>query len=202
MFLFLIFIPRTENTAPADASRPVPQKSEWLRAVVVVSISLLHFLVTFLVSVVMLARFPHHLQTWANMLGIFGALLASIQYLPQLWTTWSLGHVGSLSIVTLCIQAPGSFVFATSLAIRLGRSGWSAWAVYVVGGCLQACLLLMAATFEARQRKEARAKAGIHRRVASTNDAGLGGVDGAPESVGVSDEQTPLLPDSNRTRRQ
>lgn len=201
MFLFLIFIPRSDRTDLVDDSRPIPQKSEWLRAVIVVSISLLHFLVTFLVSVVMLARFPYHLQTWANMLGIFGALLASIQYLPQLWTTWSLGHVGSLSIVTLCIQAPGSFVFATSLAIRLGRSGWSAWAVYVVGGCLQACLLLMAATFEFRQRREAQAERSVHGRIAPTGDADVGANDSVAQVVGASDEQTPLLSNDDRARR-
>lgn len=161
MFLFIIFFPRHDPTSGTEQSNTPAQTPDWRRAVVVVSFALLHFLLTFMVSVVMLARFPHLLQTWANILGIFGAVLASVQYMPQLWTTWSLGHVASLSIISLCIQAPGSFLFAASLAVRLGKSGWSAWIVYVVGGCLQACLLLMAATFETRNRRAEKVKVDV-----------------------------------------
>ena len=60
----------------------------------------------------------------------------------------------SLSIPMMCIQTPGSFVFAASLAMRLGSSGWSAWGVYIVTGCLQGCLLFMGIKFELRDRQK------------------------------------------------
>lgn len=48
----------------------------------------------------------------------------------------------------MCIQTPGSFVWAGSLAARLGADGWSAWGVYVVTGCLQGSLLGMGIWFD------------------------------------------------------
>ena len=56
----------------------------------------------------------------------------------------------------MCIQTPGSFVFAASLATRLGTEGWSTWGVYVVTGILQGGLLVMATIFELRDRRAKR----------------------------------------------
>jgi len=205
MFLFLIFFPKHDAKSYANRNDTHPQSQDWRRAVVVVSIALLHLLLTFMISVVMLARFPHHLQTWANILGISGAVLASVQYIPQLWTTWSLGHVASLSIISLCIQAPGSFLFAASLAVRLGKSGWSAWTVYVVGGCLQACLLLMAATFETRNRRAEKRKvdmAGSNRPLTTNTEPNdEDSVDGRSSAARESNETTPLLMNNANSER-
>jgi len=57
----------------------------------------------------------------------------------------------------MLIQTPGSFVWAGSLAARLGKEGWSAWGVYLVTGCLQGSLLSMGIYFEylERQRRSA-----------------------------------------------
>lgn len=97
---------------------------------------------------------PKHLGTWANTLGIMATVLAGIQYLPQIWMTWHLGHVGSLSIPMMLIQTPGSFVWSGSLAARLGVEGWSTWGVFLVTGCLQGCLLVMGICFEVKARRE------------------------------------------------
>lgn len=48
----------------------------------------------------------------------------------------------------MCIQTPGSLIWAGSLAARLGAEGWSTWGVYVVTACLQGTLLVMAVYFE------------------------------------------------------
>ena len=123
-------------------------------ALLVVYLSMAHLFVVLIVSIIVFARYTNHLQTWANLLGTFSTILASIQYLPQIWTTWQLQQVLSLSIPMMCIQTPGSYLFAASLAIRLGWSGWSAWGVYIVTGLLQGCLLAMAITFELRDIKK------------------------------------------------
>lgn len=81
------------------------------------------------------------------------ASLAAIQYLPQIWTTFTLKHVGSLSIPMMLIQTPGGFLFAGSLASRLGVEGWSTWGVYLVTGTLQGCLLGMGIYYEFQARK-------------------------------------------------
>lgn len=53
----------------------------------------------------------------------------------------------------MVIQTPGSFVWAGSLAARLGVEGWSTWGIYLVTGCLQGCLLGMGIYFEVEARR-------------------------------------------------
>lgn len=60
-------------------------------------------------SVLVLRQTPGMAQTYADMLGIAMTCLASVQWLPQVYTTWHLGHLGSLSVVALCLQTPVSF---------------------------------------------------------------------------------------------
>ena len=92
----------------------------------------------------------------ANFYGILATVLASIQYFPQLYTTYQLKAVGSLSIPMMLIQTPGSFLWAASLAARYGPEGWSAWGVYLVTGCLQGSLLGLGIYYEilARRRRK------------------------------------------------
>lgn len=116
----------------------------------------MHAVVTLVVSALLIYLAPHHLQSWANAIGILATLLAAIQFIPQLFTTWRLQAAGSLSIPTMCIQTPGSFVFAASLAKRLGPAGWSLWGIYLVTGCLQGSVLGMCIYFELRERKRRR----------------------------------------------
>ncbi|TLD37735.1 pq loop repeat protein [Venturia nashicola] len=160
LFLFLIFFPTPgpEHVA-SDPSIPT-----WKDALGVVTTAIGHFFVILLVSVVISLSYPSHLQSWATLLGLGAALLACIQYIPQLYTTWRLQHVMSLSIPMMCIQTPGSFVFAASLAMRLGVEGWSAWGVYIVTGILQGCLLLMGLKFEIRDMRERERLAGLAQR--------------------------------------
>lgn len=117
-----------------------------------VTVAIVHFFITLIASIVIFARFPSALQLWANILGSTSAILACVQYFPQIWTTWQLKAAKSLSIPMMIIQTPGAFVFAASLAIRYGLQGWSVWGVFIVTGCLQGCLLTMAILFELRNR--------------------------------------------------
>jgi uncharacterized protein with PQ loop repeat len=151
MLLFLVFFP---TPAPEEHPSDAPPPPSWKDALTVVLISVFHFVVVVILSAVFLLWYPRALQSWATILGLCAAILACVQYLPQLWTTWRLQHVMSLSIPMMCIQTPGSFVFAASLAIRLGSGGWSAWGVYIVTGLLQGCLLFMGIRFELRDRKK------------------------------------------------
>lgn len=106
-------------------------------------------MITLFVSVIFVARFPTYLQQYASVLGIAAAILASIQYIPQIRMTWKLKGAGALSIPMMLIQTPGGYLFAISLAMRLGASGWSTWTQYVVLATLQGFLLSMALSFEA-----------------------------------------------------
>lgn len=51
-------------------------------------------------------------QAWADLLGVAVAGLACVQWVPQAVTTWRLGHLGSLSLASVCISAPVRFKFS------------------------------------------------------------------------------------------
>lgn len=159
--LFLIFFPRSttpqangEMDAEADGTLPT-----WKEAIFVLALSLAFFIFAFLGSVIFVYALPSHIRGWANFLGLLGTLLAAIQYIPQIITTYRLQEVGSLSVPMMCIQTPGSFVFAASLAVRLGPGGWSAWGLFILTGLLQGCLLTMSLGFLWRDRKAKKAGA-------------------------------------------
>lgn len=149
LFLFLVFFPR-DQALPSNTG--VPQYT-WRSAVTVAFISLAHGFLTIIFSAWLVISKPDYLLVWANVLGITAAILAAIQYFPQIWTTYRLQHVGSLSIPMMLIQTPGSFVWAGSLAARLGIEGWSTWGVYLITGSLQGCLLALGIYFEYQARK-------------------------------------------------
>jgi hypothetical protein len=199
----LIFFPRTPNF---EEDNHAGDKYTWRTALMVAFVCLLHGLVVIIISTSLAVSRPGFLETWGNILGITATILAAIQYLPQIWMTWHLGHVGSLSIPMMLIQTPGSFVWAASLTARLGVKGWSTWGVFLVTGCLQGCLLGMGIWFEIKARREqgdeggeatanARCVVGYisnQRDGAETDDEG-GAVVENPRS-----ERTPLLRNGSR----
>ena len=81
-------------------------------------------------------------------MGLMAAALAAVQYIPQIYTTYHLKHVGSLSIPMMCIQTPGGFLFAGSLFARLGWGGWSSWGIFLLTAIMQGILLGMAIYYE------------------------------------------------------
>ncbi|WPH04639.1 Hypothetical protein R9X50_00753200 [Acrodontium crateriforme] len=152
VLLFLIYsapLPEPKHIARQTESGQVrPARNA---AVGVASIILIALFSVSFISLVMLVGWPHHTQKWANLLGIIAGLLATIQYLPQIYYTYKAKDVKSLSIITMLIQVPGAFFFALSLWLRVGNEGWSAWAVYIITACLQSVLLVMAIIFYQRE---------------------------------------------------
>ena len=154
LLLFLLFFPHATPSASTNKPGDTPT---FRTAIIIFIICILHAVLIFIVSVVVLYLHHDSLLPWANFLGVFGTLLAAVQFLPQIWTTWKLQDVRSLSIPMMCIQTPGSFVWVGSLAARFGWQGWSTWGIYLVTGILQGFLLCMGITFEVRdwrRRKE------------------------------------------------
>lgn len=179
MLLFLIFFPR--NPKPSEVDEQDASIPTWKEAVLVLAVSLAFFIIALLGSIIFVYAAPSHIRGWANFLGLLATTLAAIQYIPQIIMTWKLQETGSLSVPMMCIQTPGSFVFAASLAMRLGPGGWSAWGLFIFTGCLQGCLLTMCLWFIWRERQTAKA----------SDDSATNG-NGATRSH----EQTPLLRDS------
>lgn len=198
LLLFVIYFPRaTSPTDPVSAVSTSASGPTYRTALVVTGLCLLHALATIIISVAFELRQPAAVPAWANFLGVLAAVLASIQYFPQIYTTFHLRCVGSLSIPMMCIQTPGSLVWAASLAARKGWSGWSIWGVLVVTACLQGTLLTMAIYYEyfgSNKKHEAGHRTGLTQDVPNgSNGSGLD--EGPQESVPVHQpsEDTPLL---------
>ncbi|CAO2654673.1 Nn.00g114060.m01.CDS01 [Neocucurbitaria sp. VM-36] len=176
MLLFLIFFPR--NSQPNAQEEQDTNMPTWKEAILVLALSLTFFIVAFIGSIVFIYALPSHVRGWANFLGLLATALAAIQYIPQILMTWRLQETGSLSIPMMCIQTPGSFVFAASLAVRLGPGGWSAWGLFIFTGCLQGCLLAMSLWFLWKDKQAQK---------------GVGGSTGNGHGAARNHEQTPLL---------
>lgn len=152
LLLFLIFFPRASSIHVPKPHSSTPPPS-YRTALFIGLICIIHAIATLFISALVLYLAPQNLQPWANTLGILATLLAGVQFIPQLFTTWRLQAAGSLSIPAMCIQTPGSFVWAGSLAKRLGVAGWSTWGIYTVTGCLQGGVLGMCIYFEVRNMR-------------------------------------------------
>ncbi|KAH7319872.1 hypothetical protein B0I35DRAFT_352488 [Stachybotrys elegans] len=150
LVLFLIFFRYTVATVPEDSDEDAPT---WRTAVMVGFLCFLHALVVIALTGVFAIALPRQLDAWANFLGIMAAALAAVQYIPQIFTTYRLKHVGSLSIPMMCIQTPGGLLFAASLFARLGWAGWSTWFIYIMTACMQGTLLFMGIYFEFSSRR-------------------------------------------------
>ncbi|KAI1209027.1 uncharacterized protein F4807DRAFT_428602 [Annulohypoxylon truncatum] len=145
LVLFLVFFRRDDVD---DEYERDPDQPTWRTAVTVAVMCFVHGLLVVIISAAFALGAPGYLGAWANFLGIMSAVLAAIQYIPQIWTTYRIKHAGSLSILMMCIQTPGGLLFAASLAARLGWAGWSSWGVYVLTAIMQGVLLIMAISYE------------------------------------------------------
>lgn len=193
----MLYFPRaTSPSDPVTSVSATPNGTTYRTALAIMTICLVHALATVIISAVFALRQPAALPAWANFLGILSAILASIQYFPQIYTTLRLRCVGSLSIPMMCIQTPGALVWAASLAAREGAEGWSIWGVLVITACLQGILLVMAVYFEYFGLDSNRK--GVHRtdENAGTNGSLHGGPQTPtrePVDVDRPSEETPLL---------
>lgn len=150
MILFLIFFRYRQANVPQDELRG--DAPGWRTAATVGGVCVLHGLVVIILTGVFYLALRKHLDGWAHFLGIMAAVLAGVQYVPQIMTTYHLKHVGSLSIPMMCIQTPGGFLFAASLYARMGVGGWSTWVIYLLTATMQGSVLVMGIYYELANR--------------------------------------------------
>lgn len=198
--LFLTFFPTqpdadlSASTASLTHTQVPPKRRD---AVTVGSVILLSLFGVGLASIATVATDTSthsRTQTWADILGTVAGSLSAVQYLPQIYFTWQLKSIKSLSIITMLIQVPGAFLFAFSLWLRVGWRGWSTWLVYIVTGVLQSILLFLAITYLLADRRAAQEGMLDDRALDEHAD---GAEDRLREGV---DERTALLANGNKNR--
>lgn len=148
-----------------------------------------------LISAIVVRRLPWVAQTWADMLGIGVALLACVQWVPQVLTTLHLQTLGSLSLVSLAISTPYTWIFGISMVVRVGFQGWSVWIVYMLVGTMQLILIATGVTYMLRDRRRPPV---VERPVREEHfNPYFGGWNSSSRSIQSSniapDEQRPLL---------
>jgi uncharacterized protein with PQ loop repeat len=97
------------------------------------------------------------LFAYAQALGIISTVTVVFQWGPQIWTTWKLKSQGSLSLLMLLIQMPGSLVVVVYQAI-LNDGHWTTWGPYVVATIQQMILIVLCLVFCSRERRHANPK--------------------------------------------
>ncbi|KAL2177660.1 uncharacterized protein P884DRAFT_299530 [Thermothelomyces heterothallicus CBS 202.75] len=203
--LFLVFFRYKSVDDPYDEEADEDQP-RWQTALLVASLTLLHGLAVIVITGILSTVAKEYLPAWANALGVMAALLAAVQYVPQIWTTYHLKHVGSLSIPMMCIQTPGGFLFAASLFARLGWSGWSSWGIFVLTATMQGLLLCLAIYYEVKAHANSADAPKSPSQLPHRSQRHVNGFDGDSradlEGDGATDT-TPLLQDGRNgdTRR-
>lgn len=206
MALFLIYFPRaTPSTTPSDPdTSPEPEPPSYRSALLVVLLCIFYAVALGIASTYTILVAPPSVA-WrvADGLGITATALAAIQYFPQIYTTYRLQSLGSLSIPMMCVQTPGGLLWAASLAARLGWEGWSAWILYVFISTLQGVVLGMGLWFKWKKRgqvseEEEEEGDGDHESAVREDADGRDGEEErGREGRRGRDEQTPLLQSEN-----
>lgn len=90
---------------------------------------------------------------YGKLMGTISTFIVLVQYFPQMYTTFKLKTNGSLSILMLCIQAPGGL--ANSLFLWLGQhDDWSTWISYMAAAAEQFILLGMCIYYKCKNMKK------------------------------------------------
>lgn len=129
-------------------------------------VAFLHLVFTFgLFGILYVHGDNGRLVAYANSQGIISAIIAALQYAPQVWMTWKLKHIGSISIPWLIVQTPGGLAAMTALVNRPGTN-WTTWLASIGTFIGQLSLLILCCCWAWRDRKiqkREEAEAGIER---------------------------------------
>lgn len=109
------------------------------------------------------------LMIWSGILELLILILFLGHYIPQIYETYQLEQVGSLSLITLGLMCPGTFVWTVYLAMQPGltnngqkeshpdatifNSQLMVWIPYLIVGIMQFILLVIGIYYERRRAK-------------------------------------------------
>jgi len=195
LVLYMIYYPQEMKYEFVDSASDVPgtikkapkKRDEWQISIVLAWIVAAHFVFVCFTTIYLLAGtpfsqndpLPERVSSWATFLGVSSALLAALEYAPQLKYTFEIKVVGALSIPMMLIQTPGAILMVLSIALRPGTN-WTSWITFAVAGIMQGSLLVMCLAWKVRQKRLGVDDFG--QRIATTAATGS-----------TADEVTPLL---------
>lgn len=159
--LYVVFFPLDKRyIASLSGSRRMHSSHEWMRTKRLSTILAVYFVGIAIMTMVFLEVFGDGQSSeiseyTADVFGLLSMVCSTIQFAPQLYKTFKSKTVGALSIPSMCIQTPGSFLFVFTLAMRPGINV-TTWITYLITGLLQGTLLIMCLIWHFRGKRLAR----------------------------------------------
>jgi len=142
-YLFVIYFPSNINSGytaiDIEGERLI---KEWKLIVKIVYcyITIFAIVLSLTLTAIIMDWSITDIEYLAGIFGLGSTFLSTIQFLPQIRKTYVNKSVGALSIPSMLIQCPGSFILVVFLAIQPGTN-WTTWITYFAGGTLQGILL-------------------------------------------------------------
>lgn len=118
---------------------------EWSQSVIVFYIIMGSLLASILGYSVLISTFKHDdrpVAVFAKFNGFFAMAVVLFQYAPQIYKTWDSRSIGSLSILSMCIQTPGALLLVYMQYIQ-PNSDYTTWLPTLIAAILQGFLLLL-----------------------------------------------------------
>ena len=91
-------------------------------------------------------------QDYADVLSILSIIACCLQYIPQIWKTFKQKSPGNFSLIMLLLQSPGTYIWATYLALQKG-SNITTWLPLIITATWQLILLIMGFYYTKMQKK-------------------------------------------------
>ncbi|KAI0299347.1 hypothetical protein B0F90DRAFT_1727992 [Multifurca ochricompacta] len=169
LVLYLIYFPPhlkyltlnidSHDSPLSDRVKTNLKSDNWRLSILLSWIVLIHLAFCTFVTFILLSSSPadpsgpvrSQLDLWATFLGVSSAILAALQYAPQIVHTYRLKLVGALSVPMMMIQTPGGIIMVISIMIRPGTN-WTSWVMFLVSAIMQGILLVMCICWKIRQR--------------------------------------------------
>lgn len=115
------------------------------------------FLICFtLTSIVLSAKWyswQSHAQLFGKILNILSTIVTAFVWIPQIYETYKSKQIGSLSLLSLAIRTPGSFIIFIYQVI-LSKSSWYIGIPYLVTSIFQLIVLIMGFVYERKNKKK------------------------------------------------
>jgi len=96
---------------------------------------------------------------WSDILEVLITFFFLLHYIPQIWETYRLRDIGSISLISLGIMCPGTFIWTGFLASQSmitnnpDASKPQVWVPYLIVGTMQLVLLVMGIYYEREKNK-------------------------------------------------
>ncbi|KAH9077754.1 hypothetical protein EDB83DRAFT_2636141 [Lactarius deliciosus] len=168
----------SHDSQPPERVKTNLKSDNWRLSIILSWIVFIHLAFCTFVTFVLILDSPvdpsgsvrPQLRLWATFLGVSSAVLAALQYAPQIVHTYHLKLVGALSVPMMMIQTPGGFshggqhhdpvgfyidLQAEGVSHSNPRPGtnWTTWIMFLVAAIMQGILLTLCICWKVRQRR-------------------------------------------------